>query len=780
MVIIMKFSTRFFAAGREFSTLEKRIPAPYLRRLFSIPFTPATAELTVCGLGFYDLSVNGKRITKGLLAPYISNPDDLLYYDCYNLIENLTVGENVIGFVLGNGMLNCPGGLIWDFDTAAYRSAPKLAFTLEISSNDGQRLVFEADENLLTHPSPIIYDDLRAGEFYDARKELCGWDTPDFDASLWTPAIPASTPKGTPRICRVEPILPQREIKPISIRPAKIGKQAKTDSRLPNVPYQDGEDGTLGGYLYDFGVNAAGLCRLTVCGYEGQKIVLQFGEELDEDGNLDMRAMSFLPPALNHRDIYYCIGDKTEVYMPRFTYHGFRYCLVLGITEEQATNTLLTYVVMNSDIASAGDFSCSSPLLMRLQEAVRTSDLANLYYFPTDCPQREKNGWTADAALSSEQMLQNFHSEKSLAEWLVNIRYAQRADGALPGIIPTSGWGFKWGNGPAWDCVITTLPYMIWKYTGNTEVISDSADAIMRYLTYIKERRDERGLIHIGLGDWCQVDRDANDFQAPLELTDTLMTLEIANRAEKMLALIGRLDDAAFAKNFASELLICARRHLIDSSTHLAIGNCQTSQAMAIWHNIFDENEKPQAFEELVKMIYADGEHMNVGVLGARIIFHLLSRFGRTDLAYRMIVNPTFPSYGHMLNEWNATSLFEDFVPKEKFLNSRNHHFWGDVSSWMLQNIAGLQINPYDTNPNYVVIHPHFIPEISHAEGRHECPAGKISVSWVRENDEISLSVSADSGICGVISTDSDWQLENGKSSVALASGSYRLICRQK
>ncbi len=769
------FSTKFYAATEEYSTLELRIPAPYLRRTLTLEEAPTAAKLTVCGLGFYDLSVNGQRITKGLLAPYISNPDDLLYYDSYDLTDRLTAGENVLGFVLGNGMLNCPGGQVWDFETAAYRSAPKLAFALELTLADGTQQLIEADEALLTHPSPIIYDDLRVGEFYDARLELAGWDAPGFDASDWTPAIPAVTPKGTPRITDVEPILPQRELAPVSIRQAKIGKQPTVRPNLPIIPYGEGEDGTAGGYLYDFGVNAAGLCRLTVKGKPGQKIVLQFGEELDENGDLDMRGMSFLPLPLNHREVYYCNGRGTEVYLPRFTYHGFRYCLVLGITEEQATEELLTYVVMNSDLREIGGFSCSNELLNRLQSAVHVADLANFYYFPTDCPHREKNGWTADAALSSEHMLQTLQAERSLAEWMLNIRHAQREDGALPGIIPTAGWGFKWGNGPAWDSVITTIPYMVWKYTGNTDILRDNADAMLRYIAYIKTRRDERGLLHIGLGDWCQVNRLAGHPQAPLELTDTLMTLEIATRAAKMLNVIGRSSDAAIAAELAEELLVTARKHLIDPATCTALGDCQTSQALCIWHNVFTEEQKPRAFAKLVEMIEADGEHMNVGVLGARIIFHLLSQFGRTDLAYRMIVNPTFPSYGHLILERNATALFEDFLPNEMGVGSRNHHFWGDVSSWMLQNLAGLRINPTETDPNHAVIHPHFLPELSQAEGWHECPAGEVAVSWMREGDAILLTVTAAEGLHGSISVDPDYTLPGSCFELPLKSGCYRI-----
>ena len=179
------FSTTFICATRAYSTLKERVPAPYLRRGFELRAPVASARLTICGLGFYELFVNGARLTKGFLAPYISNPDDILYYDAYDLTDKLTQGENALGLLLGNGMLNCPGGQIWDFEQARFRSAPKAALTLEIMLENGEEMRIEGDSQFRCAPSPIVYDDLRAGEWYDARREIPGWCLPGFDDSAW-------------------------------------------------------------------------------------------------------------------------------------------------------------------------------------------------------------------------------------------------------------------------------------------------------------------------------------------------------------------------------------------------------------------------------------------------------------------------------------------------------------------------------------------------------------------------------------------------------------------
>lgn len=769
------FSTKFVSATRDYSTFEKMVPAPYLRKSFEIGALPAASSVTICGLGFYELYVNGTRITKGLLAPYISNPDDILYYDRYDVKPLLKTGRNVIAVLLGNGMLNCPGGDIWDFQLARFRSAPKVALCYEAESADGEKTMFEADESFRCAPSPIYYDDLRAGEYYDARREIPGWNLPDFDDSGWTSALPAETPRGECRLCQAEPIVTTHELAPVSIRRAAIGKLPDTRKTLPVLPYADETEAAMRGWLYDFGVNAAGLCRLKVRGHAGQKIVLQFGEALDENGDLDLRGMTFLPHCRNHRDIYICKGDGEEIYVPSFTYHGFRYCLVLGLEDVQATSELLTYQVMNSDLKVIGGFSCSDDVLNKLYQATLVSDLANFYYFPTDCPHREKNGWTGDAALSAEQMLMNLTAENSYREWLNNIRAAQLEDGRIPGIVPTTGWGFEWGNGPAWDCVLANLPFFIWRYRGDTAIIRENAAALMRYLTYIMTRRDERGLIHIGLGDWVHT-AHSNHPKAPLVLTDTIECMDISRKSAMMFAAANLEPERMYAQAVYDALRAAARKYLIDPDTMTAYGCCQASQAMAIFYDLFDPAEKSAAMQVLLEMIEDNDELMDVGMLAGRVLFRLLAQSGHADLAYRMIVTPRNPSYGNWIKK-GATSLWED-LDDDEAPASLNHHMWGDISAFMIECIAGIQVNPCCVDPAEIRIHPHFIADLSHAEGRHRGVHGEIVSAWKREGALIRLTLTLPEGYRGDILLDKDWQFDDGRRVKDLKSGEYVLLPR--
>lgn len=747
------FSTKFIAATTEFSTYEKEIPAPYFRRSFSLNRPVQSATVTICGLGFYELYINGKRITKGALAPYISNPDDLLYYDSYDLSDYLTDGENVLGVLLGNGMLNCPGGEIWDMEKARYRSAPKVALALELTYTSGEREVITADEQFKVHSSPILFDDLRCGEIYDARREIPGWNLPGFDDSGWAHAIPAETPRGETVLCAAEPIVVTKELPPVSVVRGRISMQSNPRNDLPVIPLA--EDENVEGFLYDFGANLAGNIRLNIQGKTGQKVCIQFGELLAEDGGLDLRGMHFQPHRRNHRVTYYLKGGAAEEYTPYFSYQGFRYCLVTGITEQQATKDLLTYAVMNSDLKKNGGFSCSDEIMNRLQEATVNSDLANFYYFPTDCPHREKNGWTADAALSAEQMLFNLTPENSYHEWLRNIRKAQREDGALPGIIPTSGWGFAWGNGPAWDSVIVYLPYFTWLYRGDLAIIRENAHAIMKYLDYISVKRDPIGLLHIGLGDWVPVQH-----ATPLEVTDTLVSMDLCRKSAVLFDAVGMKLQKQFALHLYGELRAAARTALIESDGATVMGHTQTAQCMGIQYGLFEDGEKKAAFDVLLRYIDEADGHMDVGCLGARILFHTLSDFGHSELAYQMITRPDYPSYGHWIVKENATSLFEAFQKEGAQPNSKNHHFLGDISSWFFRHIVGVKVNPFARDVNELELSPAFIEALSHAEGYHIHPNGRIEMAWRREGEKVLLKISVPEGCHGYIRLPAGYETE--------------------
>ena len=747
----MDFPLNFIKAGDKFTTIEEHIPAPYFRRTFTADKEAASAELIITGLGYYELFVNGKKITKGPLAPYRSNIDDYIYYDSYDIASELSVGKNVIGIMLGNGIRNAPGAYIWDFEKARFRGAPITAFSLSVRYKDGSGETVVSDTETLTAPSPVIFDDLHFGEYYDARLEIPGWNLPDFDDSGWSRAVPAEPPRGEARLCEADPITVRSVIKPVSV-----------------TEYKDGS------YIYDFGVNTAGLCKLRINGTEGQKVLMRYFETF-VDGEPYFRNNRFDPNDRFQEDEYYCSGKGTEEYTPHFTYHGFRYVLVSGITAEQATSELLTYLEMGSDIKKTGDFRCSDGTVNKIQEATVRSDTSNFFYFPTDCPQREKNGWTADASLSAEQVLLNLSPEKSYKEWMRNIYKSLNDKGQLPGIIPTGGWGYHWGNGPAWDNVIVYIPYYTYKYCGDRQMLEELAAPLMRYLNYLFSRLDGKGLIAIGLGDWCQVGLIEDQFKTPLVVTDTILTCDIAEKAAFIYGELGMEAQKQFALSLAERTRAAFRENLIDKASLTVEGGTQTGQAMALFYGMFTDEEKARALDVLVKYIHEADDHFDTGVLGGKVMYRVLAENGYVDLAYKMITRPDYPSYGNWIAR-GATTLWEAFYPENGRILSLNHHFWGDVSAWFYIYLAGMKINPTCRDTTEVDIKPCFAEALSEVSAYHDMPDGKISVSWNRNGSKITLAIEAAEKLHGKIGLPAGYVFEDGDTEKELKSGNYTVI----
>ena len=745
----MDLKKRFIKATEQYNTLDEHVPAYYFRRTFDAEKqSPCTITIAACG--FYELWFNGKRITRGFLSPYISNPDHYVYYDEYEVTADK--GENVIGVLLGNGFQNNPGGHIWDFDKASFRSAPMFALAVA----DGKQSILESDESFKIAPSPIRSDDYRFGEHYDANFEIVGWNEKGFDDSAWESALPAAAPKGELRLTDAAPITKECELTPVSI--TKCGS----------------------GYIYDFGQSNAGVCRLRIQGSKGQKVELRHADSL-ENGDLNIGQVWFVrenwdhDKDIVHLDTYVCKGNGEETYQPSFTYHGFRYVRVNGITEEQATKDLLTYLVYHTQLNSRGDFVCSDDVANKLQELTRRSIVSNFHHFPTDCPQREKNGWTADAALSSEAAILNFDPERNYREWLRNICKAQLEDGRLPGIVPTGGWGYHWGNGPAWDSVMTYLPYFTYIYRGETGMITDAATHFVTYLRYLRSRCDEKGLLAIGLGDWCHV--GGIEPKAPLIVTDSVISMDLANKMAEMLTAVELHEEAAFARSEAAKYRESIRAHLIDFATMLVAGNCQSSQAMCLYYGVFEAGEEQTAFARLLELIHAADDHIDLGVLGGRVIFHVLTRFGHSDLAYRMITREDYPSYGNWVKR-GATTLWEDFFPDRA--DSMNHHFWGDISAWFIKCVAGLNLNPGKHDVNTLEVRPHFVEALDSAQATYAAPAGGITVSWHRQDGEIVLKLEIPAGIRAEAVLDGAYCFENGSKAAAVVTGTYKVLREEK
>ena len=395
-------------------------------------------------------------------------------------------------------------------------------------------------------------------------------------------------------------------------------------------------------------------------------------------------------------------------------------------------------------------FISSDETFNKLQHMTEQADRANFLYFPTDCPHREKNGWTGDASLSAEQLILNFDCRDSFREWMRNIVKAQKAEGAIPGIVPTGGWGFEWGNGPAWDAVITSVPYYIYKYYGDLSVFEECADMIDRYLHYAAGKRDEYGLVAFGLGDWCDpfAAENGGKIAAPLELTDSVTLYDMAKKAELLFRASNMSEKSDYAKGLAEQLKEAIRKNLICTG-ETAKGECQTSQAMMIKMGLFEENEIGEAQRKLVDIIHRDGDINTCGILGMRCLLHVLVEAGETELAYNLIVNTSRTCFGYWVKN-GFTALCESFkgIDSPK-IDSRNHHFFGDISSFMIRKIAGVQPNPTCDDYNSFVIKPHIPEKMTFAEGRFDREDGALSCRWEKQNGKIIFNISVPQNMHG-------------------------------
>lgn len=750
----MDFPNNFIAAGYDYADMEHFVSAPFFRKKF-IASKTVKADVVIGAAGFYKLFVNGKDITKGELAPYISNLDHIVYYDSYDVSGLIGEGENVIAVLLGNGFQNNSGGEVWDFDKAPWRGAPEFAIKLSLVAEDESVTELESDESFKVCDSPILFDDYRCGEYYDARLEINNFYSTDFDDSALKNAIRVAPPRGEKRLCTADPVRVYEELKPVSV------------TRQEN------------GWLYDFGQNNSGVCRISVDASSGQKIVLRYGEWL-KDGvlcrdNISVSSRKGPKKDFSQKSEYICKEGK-QTHTPSFIYNGFQYVYVEGITEEQATEDLLTYLKMSSLNGLAGEFTCCDEIVNKIQEATVRSDISNFNYFPTDCPQREKNGWTADASLSAEQMLLNFRPENCYKEWIRNIYKALNDKGQLPGIVPTGGWGYHWGNGLAWDNVIINLPYYTYIYRGDKEMLEELSIPLMRYLNYLFSKFDENGLIAIGLGDWCQAGRDEWAYDTPLVVTDTILTYDIASKAVFVYDVLKQEPQKQFALALANKVKTAFRENLLDKENGAVKGNTQTGQAMAIFYGMLTKEEKSKAFELLLKYIDEAEGHFNTGVLGGRVIYRVLAENGEVDLAYNMIVRPDFPSYGNWIKR-GATTLWEAFMPEGGRVLSLNHHFWGDVSAWFYTYLAGMRINPTGKDITNVDIKPLFPEKLNSVSAYHDTPVGRISVNWEKLSEsKLVLKIKSDKNLHGKIVLPNGYAFSDGVTEKTLDSGNFELL----
>ena len=664
---------------------------PLLRKAFIIDGEVACAKLHAVGLGYGDFFINGTPVTTDVLTTPNTSYDTTVLYNSYDVTSLLNKGDNCLCAALGNGMYNPAIGKTWEFDTARWRNHPKMLAQLDVRYADGRECSVLSDSSWSCFvQGPTVYNEFRGGEKYDARLNPKGWQQAGFDASGWQKTMVCRSPGGI-----LKPnIYPKTKI----VRAlAPAGKTAEN--------------------VYDFGENISGWVRITVRGKAGDQVKITYSELIFENGGIDNEHINmFNEGEQKHVDIYILSGEGEESWNPSFCYHGFRYA---EITTEAQIIAVEAQVV-HTHLPFVGEFECGDNMLNQIHIATRRATLANFVNIPTDCPHREQNGWTGDALLSCEQALMNYEIKEAYRKWLLDFKDAQRPSGQLPGIVPTPGWGYNWGSGPAWDSSIILMPYYIYQNTGDYSIICDMFENMERYMGFMNSMAQDY-LLDFGLGDWCAPEKTD---KCPAGVTDTAYYYVNAKTMARCAKLLGRGGEGY--KQLARNIKKAFRGAYLKDGI-IANGG-QTAMACGIYQGLYNAEEIPNAAKKLASLVKENGMLIDCGILGTKYIFSALSENGYADIAYKMVVNPSYPSYAHwMLN--GDTTLAECW---ELGKASRNHHMFSEVDMWMYKHLAGIKIDQCG-----LTVNPCIIPEIGFVKAKHR----NISVEWDLKTLKINAPV---------------------------------------
>lgn len=678
--------------------------APYIRKKFNLKSTPQKAILNLCGLGWHEVYVNGKKADDRVLAPVVTQFDKHISYIEYDITEHLKSGANAITVVLGNGWYNCQTEDAWNFQQAPWRDEPKLLCELLCD----EHLILCSDKSWKTHSSPTIFNALRNGETYDARKEITGVYEADFDDSKWENAVQICPPGGV--LCKEQ------------MEPCKVMQTLKAvkETRLQhNV------------IVYDFGVNITGWCQIKVEGDAGVQIKIEYGEMIRDNQDLDRWYIDTLVKSGEFQtDCYYLKGDGIESWQPRFTYHGFRYTKVNMWGGDINIKSIRACCVHNS-FDSVGSFECSNNTVNKLQEITRRSYLGNFTGIPTDCPHREKNGWTGDAQLACETGLWNFAAKEAYKNYNRILADTQRLSGQLPGIAPSGGWGFNWGSGPAWDICLFELPYQVYRFTGDKEMISEHYEAMHKYVDYCKGMA-RNNLVNFGLGDWCHVDKSRI---APIELTSSAYYFYAVKLLAYFAKNLGDDKDYQEYSKLSSEISGAINRKYANSDGSFAGGEW-TALACVLYFGIAPEKNRKQIADLLAQKVTAHEYKIDFGILGAKYVPRVLADYGHIDVAFKLLTQREFPGWGYWI-EMGATTLWEQWSGTD----SRNHIMFGDVSAWFYQYLAG--IIPDENNPGFskLTIKPTPVEGLKHCKATYKIPSGKVFINWQIKDNRFSINL---------------------------------------
>ncbi len=717
-------------------------PSPFLRRAFRIekPLTRATVYATARGV--YTLHLNGQKVGDDHFAPGWTDYARRIQYQTYDVTELIRQGENVAGAVLGDGWY--AGYIGWGSKRTHYGSRLQLLAQIVFEYADGSRETLGTDGEWRGATGPILASDMLMGETYDARLEMPGWSAAGFNDGVW------------------KPVTTEAAHDPAILRVAQIDPPVRVTEEIAPIAVTQPAPGTS---LFDLGQNMVGWARLKVSGPAGTIVQMRFGEML-LDGSLYVDNLR----AAKATDTYILSGSGAETYEPHFTFHGFRYVEVTGYPGAPGLDAV-TGCVLHSDTAKTGTFECSDPLVNQLVSNIDWGQRGNFLSVPTDCPQRdERLGWMGDAQIFVRTAAANRDVAAFFAKWMHDVTDAQSPEGGFSDVSPRL---VDLADGaPAWGDAGVIVPWTVYQVYGDTRILETHYPAMVRWMDYL----DSANPSHLWLnqrvndfGDWLSVDADTDK--------DVLATAYFAYDASLMAqiaAVLDRAEDAARYQTLFASIKTAFNAAYVGEDGSVR-GETQTGYVLALRFNLLPDALRPLAARRLVQNLEARKSHLSTGFVGVGYLCPVLTEAGYSEVAYTLLLNTTFPSWGYSIGQ-GATTIWErwdGYTPEKGFqdagMNSFNHYSLGSVGEWLQRFVAGIDA----AAPGFARVHLQPRPDrrLSFVRASFESVRGRIESAWTLSGETFALHVAVPASTAATV------VLPDGRTH-EIGSGVYDFTCR--
>jgi alpha-L-rhamnosidase len=707
--------------------LNRRLPpTAYLRRGFVVDRPPVRARLTITSKGIYEARLNGSRVGDAELSPGWTDYRFRIQYQTYDVTNLLLVGENALGAILADGWWSGrvgPGGRKLG---EHYGGAPELLAQMHLEFADGSRQLVVTDEAWVSTTGPLRYADLLAGEYYDARNELGSWDVPGFDDSTWSPVI-RGAPDTTLLIAQIdEPVRVTERLAPVSVTVCPRGQR-----------------------VVDLGQNIVGRVRLRIRGANrGAKIILRHAEMLTEEGLLYTENLRLASAT----DIYVASGRELEIFEPRFTFHGFRYIEVTGYPGELNPDDI-EGIVLHSDTARVGNLVTSDPMVNQLLSNIWWGQRGNFVSIPTDCPQRdERLGWLADAQVFLPTACFNADVSAFFSRWMRDVVDGRLPSGAFPDVAPRLF--FEREGAPGWGDAGVVIPWHLWRTYGDRRTLQRSFDAMAGWIDHIRRRNPDlcwRNGVGNHYGDWLQVDA-----VTPREVLATAYFAHSTALVAAAAAVLGRVADSEQYSTLAAAIRAAFVANFV-AEDGTVTGDTQTCYLLALAFDLLPAHQVESAVNRLVDDLEARGRRLSTGFLGVSLLCPVLTRFGRTDLAYALLQQTAFPSWGYSIingattiwERWDGWTIEGGF--QSTAMNSFNHYALGSVGEWLFQCVAGIDQHPNSVGYRELSIAPRPGGSLTSARARFDGPRGLIETEWWSDGQRLELMVEVPPGCTATV-----------------------------